>query len=94
MRGPVTGLMINTLKKKKKRKKKVASRGLTGRLTRSPGGGDLHGAKVVRRLVCGSSYEVVVEAIVAELEQLHEEAVLGLIVQVEVLPRRLRRART
>lgn len=58
--------------------------------TWSPWRGDLYGAEVVRRLVCGSSYKVVVEAIVAEFEQLHEETVLRLIVQVQVLPRSLK----
>lgn len=57
--------------------------------TWSPWRGDLYGAQVVRRLVCGRSYKVVVEAIVAEFEQLHEQTVLRLIVQVQVLPRSL-----
>ena len=58
--------------------------------TWSPWRGDLYGAQVVRRLVCGRSYKVVVEAVVAEFEQLHEQTVLRLIVQVQVLPRSLK----
>ncbi len=41
-------------------------------------------------LVRGSSYKVVVEAIVAEFEQLHEQTVLRFIIQVQVLPRSLK----
>lgn len=58
-------------------------------VTWSPGGGDLNSAEVIRGLVCGRSDEVIVQTVVAELQQLHQQTMLTLIIQVQVLTRRL-----
>lgn len=62
-------------------------------LTGSPAGGNLHRAQVVRGLVGGGADEVEVEAVVGQLQQLHEQPMLALIIQVKVLPRGLGRRR-
>lgn len=54
-------------------------------VTWSPAGGDLYCTEIIWGLIGRGADEIKVQAVVGEFEQLHEQAMLTFIIQVQIL---------